>query len=95
MATKLQVLNDDDYEPSVVMGMIKAARTISLDLDSRKRAFARLVLTNPWNYVPIFKYLVIVNLDTTNWGSMSETAKISATEIEAYNVFSQAGNIIP
>jgi len=25
---------------------------------------------------------------------MSETQKISATEIEAYNVFSQAGNII-
>jgi len=94
MATKKAVLEDDDYEPAVVIGMIMAARTIALDLDSRKREFARIVLTDPWKYVSIFKYLIIVNLDTTNWGSMSETQKISATEIEAYNVFSQAGNII-
>jgi len=94
MATKKAVLEDDDYEPAVVIGMIMAARTIASDLDSRKRQFARIVLTNPVDYIPIFKYLIIVNLDTTNWGSMSEPQKIAATEIEAYNVFSQAGNII-
>jgi len=93
MATKITVLNDENYEPYVAMGMVLAARALlTQPISSNKKRFARAVLREPMTYVQTFKRLIIVGIDTSNWNALSETQIIAATQAQATIVFSEAGN---
>jgi len=59
----------------------------------KRLVFARQILQNPSSSNSVFKSLVIVDLDTTNYDSLTEAQKISGAKTRVANVFNEAGYI--
>jgi len=98
MATKIEVLAMSEYESYIMMGMIQVDRDVIAEPSStskwdHRKNFAKQILQNPYSFVQVFKSLVIVDLDTTNWGTFSEVQKISGAKVRVALVFNEAGNI--
>lgn len=95
MATKIQVLNDNEYAQYIMISMITVARNIiaessSVPLHGQRVVAARQILQNPLDKISTFKSLCVVSFDTSTWESLTEAQKISGGATLVGNVFNEA-----
>lgn len=101
MATKLEVIAGqyaNEYTQYIMIASIQVARDVvaessGIAFHAQRLVFARQILQDPMSRVNVFKSLVIANLNTSTYESLTEDQKVSGAKTLVAAVFNEAGYI--
>jgi len=95
MASKVEVLRNQDYADYIMISMITVSRNIiaeatNIPFHAARVVAARQILQNPLTRIGEFKSLAITLFDTSTWESLTEAQKISGGVSLVGQVFNEA-----